>query len=191
MTNRGALPRLTPSSSMRRWMSFQLLVAVAMVPALPAQRVVFVNIGGGVSVPQGQLESGRDIGWHAMGALTLTSLAMPVALRLEGDFNQFTRSSDAPASVGDQSTLAITLNATYRLPMVSSPISPYIITGAGAYRTSCDDAAPCGTDTGFGWNAGAGFRFATIGLRGFVESRYHATGSGVARFIPVTVALTF
>jgi hypothetical protein len=86
-----------------------------------------------------------------------------------------------------------TLNASYRLPMTNSPISPYLITGAGAYRIECFGNVSCGSTTRFGWNAGFGFKIAALTQLWFVESRFHAVNAstGNVRFVPLTFGLTF
>jgi hypothetical protein len=84
-----------------------------------------------------------------------------------------------------------TLNLTYRLPMTNSPISPYVITGLGAYRSDCVET--CGASTRFGWNSGLGTKLNAIGLRTFLEARYHRTKRGNASlsYVPVTFGLIF
>jgi opacity protein-like surface antigen len=115
-------------------------------------------------------------------------LMQPIGIRLDGAYNRFNGESDA----ADVAITSGTLNLTYRLPVTNSPISPYVIAGAGAYRAECVGDSDCGSTTKFGWNAGLGTKFVMIGLHGFLESRFHATetGSAHARYIPVTLGLT-
>lgn len=64
-------------------------------------------------------------------------------------------SDEAQAALGgegDQSTTSGTLNATYRLPMTDSPMSPYLISGLGAYHTERSLGPGCDGTTRFGWN---------------------------------------
>jgi opacity protein-like surface antigen len=152
--------------------------------AAHAQRPVTVNLGGGASFPVGAFADATKPGWHALAGLALGSLMQPMGLRLDLAHNRFEGEGAAP----ERQLTSGTLNLTYRLPMTNSPVSPFIIAGAGAYRAECGDDVDCGTATRFGWNAGLGMKFAGLGLKGFVESRFHAT-RGV-RYVPVTLGLT-
>jgi hypothetical protein len=164
------------------------LFAVIVAPA-HAQRPISLTLAGGASIPVASFADGVGTGWHALAVVGLGSLMQPIGLRLDAAYHRFP--FESPAS-GDQVSTSATLNATYRLPMTNSPFSPYIITGAGAYRFECAGSADCGTTTRFGWNVGFGVKF-HFGLKGFVESRFHAINSrsGNVRYVPVTLGLTF
>jgi hypothetical protein len=62
--------------------------------------------------------------------------------------------------------------------MWNSPLSPYLIGGMGAYRSSCSGELTCASDTEFGWNLGLGTRLYVLGFRSFLEARYHRTERG-------------
>jgi opacity protein-like surface antigen len=103
----------------------------------------------------------------------------------------------ATALIGAFATLietvgSATLNATYRLPMTNSPMSPYLISGLGAYRTECSLAVGCEAATKFGWNVGLGTKL-FVGFRSFVEARYHRTkrGDGNVHYFPLTLGVMF
>jgi hypothetical protein len=164
-----------------------LLAALAATP-LPAQRPISVGVAGGVSFPQGNFGDVVDVGWHALGTLALSTLMQPLGLRLDGAFNEFGLTDE-----GTQRALSVTLNPTYRLPMTSSPFSPYVIAGAGAYHLDCSGDASCDGTTRFGWNAGAGTKVTALGLRAFVEARYHhvAFEGPDVHYVPLTVGLMF
>ena len=168
-----------------------LLTAIVALFAAPveAQRPLTLNLAGGVTQPVGAFGDASSTGWHALAALGLSTLMQPIGLRLDVAHNRFTAESVGP----DQGVTSATLNFTYRLPMTNSPISPYVITGAGAYRFECLGDIDCGSTTRFGWNAGLGAKFIALGFRGFLESRFHAVNAetGNVRFVPVTFGLTF
>ena len=154
-----------------------------------AQRPLSLSLAGGGSLPIGQFDDAASTGWHALVSIGLSTLMQPIGLRLDVAHNRFTAEAAGP----DQAVTSGTLNLTYRLPMTNSPLSPYLITGAGAYRFDCFGRIECDSDTRFGWNAGLGSKFAALGLKGFVESRLHGVNaeSGNIRFVPVTFGLTF
>lgn len=165
------------------------LVCLLAAPALlPAQRPVSLGIAGGASIPTGDLRDGVDIGWHGLATIAVSTLMQPLGLRIDVAYNRFAFSGDAPALADEyQSTGSATLNFTYRLPMTNSPMSPYLISGAGAYRSVCSLASGCEATTRYGWNVGLGTKLFVLGVRSFLEVRYHRTeigDTGVQCFTP-------
>lgn len=154
-----------------------------------AQRPLTLSLAGGGSLPVGRFGDVASTGWHALVGIGLSTLMQPIGLRLDVAHNRFTAEAAGP----DQAVTSGTLNFTYRLPMTNSPLSPYLITGAGAYRFDCFGRIDCDAVTRFGWNAGLGSKFGAMGLKGFVESRLHGVNaeSGNVRFVPLTFGLTF
>ena len=181
---------------MRKFACVMLCCALfAPLAQVEAQRPISVGLGGGVSIPEGDLRDGANPGWHALATIALGSLTQPLGLRLDGAYNRFAFSDEAQAALGDgnQTVGSATLNVTYRLPMTDSPFSPYLISGLGAYRTECSLDAECGAATRYGWNAGLGTRLYFLGARTFLEARYHRTdrGGSDVHFFPVTFGLNF
>ena len=182
---------------MRRWMLVAVLSAVlAPLAALRAQRPVSIGLAGGASLPQGRLSDGTKIGWHALGTIALSSLMQPLGVRLDAAYNRFAFSDEARAAFGEngnETVVSATLNATYRLPMTNAPLSPYLISGLGAYRTECSAAQNCDATTRYGWNVGLGTRLYVLRLRSFLEARYHRTARGESdvHYFPVTFGLLF
>ena len=182
---------------MRRWMLMAVMPTLLIAPTVAsAQRPISVGLAGGVSVPQGNFGDGATTGWHALGTLALSTLMQPLGLRLDAAYNRFAY-SDAVQAVraedGYESVSSATLNATYRLPMTDSPLSPYLISGLGAYRTECSTGPGCDATTRYGWNVGLGTKLYVLGFRSFLEGRYHRTerGDRDVNFFPVTFGLSF
>src|SRR5688500_1514606 len=165
---------------MRRWMCVAVYCALFHPLTLDAQRPIWVGAAGGASVPEGDLRDGASTGWHALGTVGLNTLMQPLGLRLDVAFNRFAFTDDAAEVLGDgnHSVGSATLNVTYRLPMTSSPLSPYLISGLGAYRSECSAATGCEATTRYGWNAGLGTRVYSLGFRTFLEARYHRSTRG-------------
>jgi hypothetical protein len=177
---------------LRKYLLIALVVAASRVPlpaSLEAQRPVTLNVAGGGSFPLARFRDVESTGWHALVGLGFHWLMQPIGLRLDVAHNRFTAVAAGP----DQAVSSATLNFDYRLPMTNSPMSPYLITGAGAYRIECTGTIDCGSATRFGWNAGLGFRLIALRLHLFAESRFHAVNarSGNVRFVPVTLGLSF
>jgi len=175
---------------MQRWAGAAVCLSAALsVGSVEAQqRPFFVSLAGGVSLPQGELADAVGTGWHALGVIGLSTLMQPLGLRLDIAYNRFA----FDVGGGNQSVGSATLNGTYRLPMTNSPMSPYIITGLGAYRTECSLAVGCDATTRFGWNVGLGTKL-FVGFRSFVEARYHRTSRAgrSVNYFPLTVGVTF
>ena len=179
-------------------MRYSILVAafVGALTASPsaAQRPVSLGLAGGASIPTGELREGADVGWHALATIVISSLMQPLGLRLDVAYNRFSFKDGVPALADEyQATGSATLNFTYRLPMTNSPMSPYLISGLGAYRTDCSLATGCEASTRYGWNVGLGTKLYVLGFRSFLEARYHRTerGDTDVNFFPVTFGLVF
>jgi hypothetical protein len=167
------------------------LAMLALGSSAGAQRLVSVGVGGGASVPTGTLGDRADAGWHGLATVIISAPIQPLGLRLDGAYNRFRIGlTGANTSDNTQGVLSGTLNFTYRLPSAGWPASPYVITGVGAYHSSCSGGASCPETTKFGWNAGLGTKLAVLGLRPFLEARYHSIAGG-AHYFPVTLGLTF
>ena len=146
-------------------------------------------------MPQGDLRDGANTGWNALATIVLSSPMQPLGLRADVAYNQFAFNSATQAVLGSghQNVGSATLNGTYRLPSAGSPAAPYLIAGLGAYRVDCSLGAGCDAVTHFGWNAGLGTRLYFLGVRSFLEARYHRTkanGRGV-NYFPATFGLMF
>jgi hypothetical protein len=181
-------------TTMRRSILTAALFALMPLATLESQRPITVGVAGGLSLPVGDFGDAVDPGWHALGTLTLGTAMQPLGLRLDAAYNQFARSATTPSVLsGSQTAASVTLNPTYRLPMTNSPLSPYVIAGAGAYRLACTGDAECSATTRFGWNGGVGTKFSSFGLRGFLEARYNriAFRGGNVSYVPFTIGLTF
>jgi hypothetical protein len=174
---------------MRCWILAVCVSVASSVTSLEAQqRPISLGLAGGVSLPQGDLADGVNTGWHALGTIALSTLMQPLGLRLDVAYNRF-EFSDVD---GNQTVGSATLNGTYRLPMTNSPMSPYLISGLGAYRTECSLAVACDAATKFGWNVGLGTKL-FVGFRSFIEARYHRTkrGDSSVNYFPLTLGLMF
>ena len=183
---------------MRRWIVVtSALLGVFVATRAESQRLLSVGLGGGVSLPQGDLRDAATTGWNALATLVLSTPMQPLGLRADVAYNQFSLDEATTGAVlgasGHENIGSATLNATYRLPTPGSPASPYLIAGLGAYRTDCSVRAACAADTRFGWNVGLSTKLYVLGFRSFLEARYHrakANGASV-NYFPVTLGLMF
>lgn len=181
---------------MRRFFIALCTVLLCRAQQAEGQRLFSLALGGGVSVPQGDLSTGANVGWNALGSVILSTPMQPLGLRADVAYNQFGFKSPTQAVLGasgSERVGSLTLNGTYRLPTPGTPISPHLIAGVGAYRTDCSISAACSAVTHFGWNVGLSMKLYTLGFRSFLEARYHRTsanGSNV-NYFPITIGLLF
>jgi hypothetical protein len=180
---------------MRRWIvAAAWLGVLAPVTSPEAQRPISIGLAGGVSLPHGDLADGVNTGWHALATIALSTLMQPIGLRLDVAYNRFAFSDEVQgAADGYSATGSATLNGTYRLPMTNSPMSPYLISGLGAYRSDCSLGPGCEATFRYGWNVGLGTKLYVLGFRSFLEARYHRTerGDSDVNYFPVTFGVIF
>ena len=187
------MTRHAPHSGLGRRGYFGRAIIVAMLvgsgATASAQRPVQLNLGGGVAFPVAHFSDVASTGWNALGAISVSSFMQAWGLRIDGAYDRFGAKSGGPTPA----IISGTFNFTYRIPMNNSPLSPYIITGLGAYHLSCSGTPTCEGFTRFGWNAGLGTKIAALGAKWFLESRFHAVNAsgGNIRFVPITIGLTF
>jgi len=123
---------------------------------------------------------------------------LPFGLRLEGMFQRL------PEGDVDHEYLGGSLNAESGIPMVASPIRPYVIGGLGLVRHEEHHGAHShGSHTDFGLNLGVGTRFTLGRLSAYVEARVHRLFGGEDdhghghddhtgnTFIPITFGVRF
>jgi len=199
-------------------LAVRLLALAACGVVLPARadaqaavpRVLSVGIGGGGTVPVGDFANDVKTGWNALGYFQYQPLSGgPWAVRAEAQYSRALYTDDFLFDVGatdndnlSNKVLYAGVSALYHFGRPSGQVRPYAIGGLGLYQLTASLTDGSGvsfsdSETGFGFNGGAGIRFGgAIGI--FVESRFHqfsvTPGGGVtstSRFIPVSVGVTF
>ena len=165
------------------------LALAAMMSAAPAQAQmpISLNIGGGMTLPTGDLADGFDNGYHALAGVRAGLPALPVHLRVDGMYNRLPMSFGA----GHVSTIGAIGALGYDVVPVG-PARLYALAGGGYYWSKADIS---GADRvgDFGWNAGAGLRMNLLAAKFFVEARYHSisTDAGDMTNTPITLGLSF
>ncbi|MFL5403798.1 MAG: outer membrane beta-barrel protein [Gemmatimonadales bacterium] len=182
---------------MRFWMfATAWLGIVSPVASVEAQRPISFGVGGGISLPQGDVDAAVNTGWNALVTAALGSPMQPLGLRLDLAYNRFGFSDEQAAALGGeghQTVGSATLNITYRLPKATWPVSPYILWGIGAYRTDCSLGPGCASRVRYGWNYGLGARLFFLGFDSFIEIRGHRTKSRISdvHYFPLTFGIRF
>ena len=169
------------------------------VPRSPIQ----FGVMGGATFPTGDFKNFFKTGWNAGALLNFGFVNSPVALRVDGSWNQLNRKDTNTSKLR---LLDATADAVFNFS-TTSPAQFYLIGGAGVYNfkftgdyNNFDFST--GSQTKFGLNGGAGLKFKLGALAPFVEARYHYVFSGSGfhnvngidekfQMIPISVGLTF
>jgi len=180
-----------------------LTVFVSAQESLENDRANF-SAGGGFTVPTAEGSSNLNTGWNIgfRGGLNVTHNFLA---DLDFTYNQWGLTRSALASFGQPNGHAdvwsLTFNPVFKLAPLHSPVTPYIIAGAGLYHRGLQVSHPANVRTTFcdlffgvcfptvvtvnqvvasfstyrpGFNAGGGVEFGTgHGLKVFTEARYH------------------
>lgn len=174
--------------------SFALVSALALSAAVAstaaAQARPQLSVGGGVTLPTGDLGDGTDAGWHGQVSLGYRPPLYPVGFRIDGAYH------DLGASGGGADFRAISVTGNVVAEAPGLVVRPYLIGGVGLYNTKVS-----GLDgrNSVGVNGGLGLRFRLMEFDAFVEGRYHAAldaiGSGdderAAQYVPITFGVSF
>lgn len=190
---------LPPESPMFRTHTLGLGIAFLASSSLAhAQRPVSLVISGGVTVPAGDLADFHDSGFHYDASLLFNIPGFPVTLRPEFSLTQMKLKVPTNINGEDDMTKMTSLMGNLEFPIGGGL---YAIAGGGIMNLSVPGAATGGIDESsskFGFDAGAGFRFAMGSMKGFLEARIGAAsydqgkfGFQKAQFIPVTFGLVF
>lgn len=177
--------------------SMFLLVSFTLtVTSLPvsAQRVAHVALSAGLSPALEGSWSRGYTGSHVQAALELTPAERRIGLRVDGFVHSMTRTgypgpSGDPGLSARTSIIGGTASAVLRLGPPSRAVTPYVLAGAGGYRTEYGSPSP---EWHFGMAAGGGVRFRIRSFGIFAESRLHQIADGsTPRLIPLSLGLRF
>jgi hypothetical protein len=147
------------------------------------------QVGGaaGIAFPTGDLGNIANTGFNVTLAVGYQPRYNPIGFRAEAAYNQF----GLQGGGGNVNIPAFTGNVVYTLPGVS--YSPYVIGGAGLYRTNVEfDGGGSTGENDFGFNVGGGIKLPlSKSFETFVEARYNhvSVNNGSYGFIPVTIGI--
>lgn len=160
------------------------------------------GVMGGATFPTGDFNNFVKTGWNAGALLNFGFQNSPVALRVDGSWNQMNYKDFNNVKLR---LIDATADVVFNVG-TKSPAQFYLIGGAGVYNfknTGSNDNFDfsSGSQTKFGLNGGAGIKFKGS-LSPFVEARYHYVFSGSSfnngngqdekfQMIPLSVGITF
>lgn len=139
-------------------------------------------------MPTSDLSADANIGFNGLATLAFMPASSPLGFRVDGAYTQM----GVKGGGANLSFTSLTGNLVLGIP--SAAAKPYIIGGAGLYRTAANVTGyGSASENDFGFNAGAGVAFPLASLQGFIEARYNRvsiSGSSVS-FVPVTLGIMF
>ena len=147
------------------------------------------GIFGGVTTPNGDFKDEVGTGWHAGGFVKMRAYGA-LDVRLDGAYTKFGKKNIEGTGVTLSTDANVTfgaLNALVNLGPDSAgypgdnTISPYITGGPSIYSLeykatcagACTDFEAPEKKTNMGLNVGGGATIPLMGIRTFVEARYH------------------
>lgn len=192
--------RIRTLSSSLTIASCTIAVATSSLVAQSSTRPLRFVVTGGMTVPQGDLKTFNDVGFHAAGSLLLN--IMGLTLRPELSLTRLKQKALAslatPAPTVDASTPSTQMLAAMgniELPLVGGL---FVLAGVGLQNLDASTATRDLSQSKVLINAGAGFRFHLGPADGFIEARlgkasYDAgkVGYTKAQMIPVSFGLVF
>lgn len=152
------------------------------------------GIFGGVATPRGTLSDEAGNGWTA-GVFLKMRAYRALDIRVDGNYAKLgEKSFDIPFTTGDTAvghldtkipfaTLAVHVNLgpdSAEYPG-DNTVSPHLLVGIGMYKLDynftcvgpCEGINTIPTENHFGVNVGGGATIPLLGVRAFVEGRYH------------------
>lgn len=194
--------------------SSRLLAQVRMTQQGSA-RPVSIAFGGGASVPVGSYKDALKAGWNGQGSLIYNVAGLPLALRADLNYNQFTFKEDLPFAPGGSGRAVTTSDditqqilgglANVTIPFRMGPITPYITAGLAGFNIRTKLGGGTGatdqSDTKFAVNGGAGLSLRLLGASAFIEARLNNVYTDQKlisnkelkdlQFIPITFGFVF
>ena len=151
-----------------------------------------VGLKGGVSIPNGSTSVVYDNGYHGGIVLHYKIPALPLALRLDGDYDHFLAKNGVS---GNAEIFDGTLDVVLGFKILA--VKPYVLGGVGIYGVKQEletvGVSTSTNQTKSGWNAGAGLALTFGKISVFAEARYHEISLDAQKFkyTPVSLGILF
>ena len=159
-----------------------------------AQKNYALGIAGGAAIPVGKLGDVQKSGYSALVVLAVGSPDGPIGIRLDGIYNNLSRTTPpAGAASANLRVAGALLNLVYAFP--GTYAKPYLLAGAGWYGSKVDTTG-AKSQSNIGFSGGVGTTFGFGPAAAFIEARYHTISrsvekGGVIQFVPITFGLMF
>jgi len=180
-------------------LTVSLLLLSMVTLARPARAQITLGLGGGATIPVGDLSSAYTTGWNALANLGVHFGATPLGVRGDLMFNQL----PVKSSFGTSAHIQIWTANANMVVSAPGPVSPYLIGGVGYYNdhykvalggtTVVATGSTTSNDLGINGGGGLNLKLPGTGIGFFAEVRYHYVfvGSNHITFLPLTAGVTF
>jgi hypothetical protein len=150
---------------------------LAAVPIRASAQAVFLELGGGTSIPL--METGRELGNgpHGVVGVAVLPTGIPLGLELSARYGRISGSAVDGTAAPDLRVVDASANVVYRLKWsFHAPVRPWVLGGVGLYDLKATgDAAPTEAEAVRkpGLNGGAGIAVPVGGVELWTDARFH------------------
>ena len=169
-----------------------LSLALAVAPTVASAQIGF-GLSAGLAIPQSDLSTCCNSGYHVQGSVTISPPLMPVGFRIDGTYDNFAAKTTGNVTSGSAAFTGGSANVVYGLGGLL--IGPYVLGGVGMYHSAFSFNNTSTTSNNPGFNVGAGMKFGIGDMGATVEARYFiingSNGAVSDKFIPITFGVSF
>ncbi|MGH7657618.1 MAG: outer membrane protein [Gemmatimonadales bacterium] len=161
-----------------------VLVSLAGASTAQAQARASFFLGGGATIPVGDLADAFGTGWNGLAGVNFALPGLPFGIRVDGMYSQNSADSgDAKLKI-----LSGNADAVFAFGAPGAPIKPYILAGIGMANAKVGDGDG---ESNLAFNGGAGINFMLSSLTVFVEARYFNVNSdpSSSSYIPISAGV--
>ncbi len=172
---------------------FLLAAFLLAASQVSAQKSYAVGISGGATIPTGKFNDTYSTGYAITAFIALGVPDLPIGVRFDGIYNQFSGRTVASVVNPDLRLLGILGNLLYTFP--STTAKPYLLAGGGFYNSKVD-SPDAKSRNDFGFSAGLGATFGLGPIAAVIEAQYHGVSrdtnaGGTIHFVPITIGIMF
>jgi len=158
----------------RALMTIFATAALATLPApLQAQGAVRLGLGGGVTLPVGDISETTHAGVNLSASLTWNPPRLPVGFEAAATYHNF-----APKDETVRNERVMALNGGITIPIAGTLGQPYLMAGVGYYNTQGPATGPVDAERDFGGYGGVGLRFNTKKFQVHARAGFHEIFAG-------------
>jgi hypothetical protein len=157
------------SISARYLASVLAMTALVSLPAtLDAQTPIRVGLGGGLSMPVGDIAKTSMTGINLSASLTYEPRRLPFGFELGATYHNFVKSEDAPAN-----SFVMAATGGITIPITGTIGKPYLMLGGGYYNTQGPTTGEVDAERDLGAYGGVGIRFQASRVQFDVKAAFH------------------
>ena len=168
-------------------------VALGAAPlAIAAQAPIRVGLGGGISMPVGDIAKTSDAGINLVASASIDPARWPIGLEASAAYHNFAPKKGAG---GNSFIMAVTGGIT--IPIAGTFGEPYLMAGVGYYNTQGPTTGAVDAERDIGGYGGIGIRFRKDRMQFHVKAAFHEifaerSTTGVTRsreLVPLTFTI--